>query len=215
MKSAARFKRLKLTVADVIKPMVVLLMLNVIVLTVWTVIDPLQRNTIVVSVDRIDRDLETFGVCGSDHGYIFLGVLCLINLGSLIVATIQAYQARNMSTELHESSYIFIAMALILLVSFIGVPVLFIARDNTQAYYFVTAGLVFVVCSSILLLIFVPKVCPFVSLHVMILCTYSYNTKCYILFYFSSSCQRFMRFTTVIAKAQQNTQRDAQRDAMV
>ena len=95
MKSAARFKRLTLTVADVMKPMAVLLMLNVIVLTVWTVIDPLQRNTIVVSVDRFDRDLETYGVCGSDHGLIFLAVLGVINLESLIVAIVQAYQARN------------------------------------------------------------------------------------------------------------------------
>lgn len=60
---------------------------------------------------------------------------------------------RNISTELQESSYIFIAMALILFV-----PVLVIARDNVAAFYFVTAGLVFVVCSFILLLIFIPKV---------------------------------------------------------
>lgn len=158
MKSAVKMRRLKLTVTDVMKPMVVLLVINVAVLTLWTVIDPLQRNTIVVSQDKFGRNVETFGVCGSDHGYIFLAVLCVINLGSLIFAVVQAYRARIISTELQESTYIFVAMALILLVSFIGVPVLFIARDNTSAYYFVMAGLIFVVCSSILLLIFVPKV---------------------------------------------------------
>ena len=142
MKYAARFKRSKLTVADVIKPIVALLMLNVIVLTAWTVIDPLQHNTKVVSVDPFGRELETLGVCSSEHGLIFTATLCVINLGSLIVATIQAYQARNISTEqLQESSYIFIAMALILLASFMGVPIIVIARDNTTAYYFVTAVL--------------------------------------------------------------------------
>ena len=141
MKYTARFKRLKLTVADVIKPMVALLMLNVIVLTACTVIDPLQHTTKVVSVDPFGRELETLGVCSSEHGLIFTATLCVINLGSLIVATIQAYQARNISTELQESSYIFIAMALILLTSFMGVPIIVIARDNTTAYYFVTAVL--------------------------------------------------------------------------
>ena len=69
-----------------------------------------------------------------------------------------AYRARNIATELQESNYIFTAMALILLVSFIGVPVVIIARENVSAFYFVSAGLIFVVCQAILLLIFVPKV---------------------------------------------------------
>jgi len=48
-------------------------------------------------------------------------------------------------------------MALILLVSFIGIPVIIIARENVSAYYFVSSGLIFVICASILLLIFAPK----------------------------------------------------------
>lgn len=157
MKSATKFKRIKLTPVDVIKPMVALLILNVIVLTVWTVTDPLVRETIVVSKDTFDRNVETYGVCSSEHGSIFLAVLCIINIGSLLFAVIEAYKARNISTELQESSYIFTAMAIILLVSFIGVPVLIIAHE-TNAYYFVVVGIVFVVCSSILLLIFIPKI---------------------------------------------------------
>jgi hypothetical protein len=46
----------------------------------------------------------------------------------------------------------------ILLVAFIGVPVLIIARDNTNSRVFVTSGIIFVMCSLILLLIFVPKI---------------------------------------------------------
>ena len=47
----------------------------------------------------------------------FLGVLGVINAGSLLVALYQAWQARKVSTDLQESSYIFIAMALVLMVS--------------------------------------------------------------------------------------------------
>lgn len=158
MKSATKCKRMKLTPVDVIKPMVVLLILNVIVLTVWSVIDPLVHETIVVSKDAFFRHVETYGVCRSDYQVIFLAILCVINIGSLLYAVIEAYKARKISTELQESSYIFIAMAIILLVSFMGVPVLIISQANSAAYYFVVVSIVFVVCSSILLLIFIPKV---------------------------------------------------------
>lgn len=85
-------------------------------------------------------------------------MLGVLNLGLLLCAVFMAYRARNIATELQESNYIFSAMALILLVSFIGVPVIIIARENVSAFYFVSTGLIFVVCQAILLLIFVPKV---------------------------------------------------------
>jgi hypothetical protein len=42
-------------------------------------------------------------------------------------------------------------------VSAIGLPPLFLVRENPTAYIFVKSGILFVVCMSILLLIFVPK----------------------------------------------------------
>jgi len=140
------------------KSMLVLLMLNVAVLSVWTVIDPLHRRTVVLTQDPFLRHVETYGVCRSEHDSVFLLILCLINLGSLLFALFQAYMARNISTDFQESNYIFLAMAFILLVFFIGFPVMIIAHDNVAASFFLKAGVVFVVCSTILLLIFIPKV---------------------------------------------------------
>ena len=88
---------------------------------------------------------------------IFLGVLASINAGSLIVALWQAYLARNVSTDLQESSYIFVAMALILMVAFIGVPVIIISIGNNAVSYFISAYVIFAICMSILVLIYVPK----------------------------------------------------------
>lgn len=158
MRSAAKFKRIKLTPFDVMKPMIALLFLNIVVLTVWTAADPLQREVIVVSRDPFFRNLETYSVCSSDHSSIFVAMLGVINLGSLGFSVVQAYQARNISTELSESTYIFRAMCLILYGSFLGIPIVIIARDNAEAYYFVVTGLIFVICSSVLLLIFMPKI---------------------------------------------------------
>ena len=140
------------------KPMVTLLLINIIVLALWTAIDPLKRETIVEEQDPFGRDVETYGMCMSEDATVFLAILFVINIGSLLFALFQAYKARNISTEFQETQYIMGAMALILFVSFIGIPVMVLARENTAAFYFVTAGLIFVVCISIQLLIFVPKV---------------------------------------------------------
>ena len=60
MKHAARFRRIKLTPTDVMKPMAVLLFLNVVVLTCWTILDPLHSEAVVISQDQFLRDLETY-----------------------------------------------------------------------------------------------------------------------------------------------------------
>lgn len=61
MNNAARYRRVKITPADVMKPMIVLLLVNIVILTVWTVVDPSQRETIVVAQDPFLRDIETYG----------------------------------------------------------------------------------------------------------------------------------------------------------
>ena len=148
---------MKITAVDVMKPMVNLLLLNIIVLSIWTAADPLKHKTVVVTQDIFLRNSETYGMCYSDNGTIYLAILGMINLGSLLFALFEAYQARKLSSDFQESGYIFMSMALIFFVSFVGIPVMVIARDNPAASYFVTASLVFVVCTSTLLLMFVPK----------------------------------------------------------
>jgi len=158
MRSAKKFKRIKLTPGDVMKPMIALLFLNIGVLTVWTAIDPLVSLTIVDKRDDFDRVTESYDICDSNHYSIFISVLGVINLGSVIFALTEAYQARDISTELSESKYIFKVMYVILYGSFLGIPILFIAKEVIKAYYFVWAGLIFLICSSIFALIFRPKI---------------------------------------------------------
>jgi len=137
--------------------MIALLLLNIVVLTVWTVVDPLQHETIIIAQDVFKRNLETNGVCKSSYSSIFIALLCAINMGSLLYSVFQAYKARNISTELQESTYIFAAMMLILLVSFLGIPVIAMNSTDVAAFFFVSSSIIFAVCCSILLLIFLPK----------------------------------------------------------
>lgn len=110
MNNAAKFKRIKLTPADVMKPMIALLFVNIILLTVWTIIDPRNYHIVYVDLDDFGRVVETKSSCSSEHQIIFMGVLGGINLGSLAFTLVQAYQARKISTEYSESNCIFVAM---------------------------------------------------------------------------------------------------------
>ena len=82
----------------------------------------------------------------------------VLNLGALCFCVQQAYQARRISLEYAESEYIFKSMMSILMFLLIGIPVLILAQDNREAYFFVSSAIIFLSSSLILLLIFLPKV---------------------------------------------------------
>ena len=136
MRNAAAFKRVKVTALDVAKPMILLLLINIIILTVWTAIDPQKSETIVLQANSFDQPTATESTCSSEHDSIFLAMLGIINLGALLIAFVEAYLARNISVELSESAYIMKAISIILLVSFIGIPVIIIARENVSTKWY-------------------------------------------------------------------------------
>jgi len=69
----------------------------------------------------------------------------------------QSWVSRNLATEFQESDQVFKALLMILLVSFVGMPVIFISRDNPDANLFLGSAIVFVICVSILAQLFLPK----------------------------------------------------------
>ena len=79
---------------------------------------------------------------------------------ALVVVNVQAYKARgiNINDELAKSYNIGLATLLMLQISIAGVPLLVIVYNDPYAYSFVWCGIIFTVCSTILLLMFVPKI---------------------------------------------------------
>lgn len=84
-----------------------------------------------------------------------------VNFVLLCYCMFVAWKAREISTELSESDFIFRAMAVILLVCFIGIPVIILAKQNPAAFFYVCSSIIFVTAAAILLLIFHPKVSAF------------------------------------------------------
>mmetsp|Transcript_4839 Transcript_4839/g.9945 ORF Transcript_4839/g.9945 Transcript_4839/m.9945 type:complete len:996 (+) Transcript_4839:50-3037(+) len=158
VQQSAHFRRVRVTVKDVVKPMVCHLGANFLVLSLMTTLNPRQWEIRVVSRDSYGRDLETYGKCSDDGILPYAIVLLSLNFGAIVFAIYQAWRARNISTEYSESAYIFIVFNSILLVGFVGGPVLALAYDNPSASMFVGSAIIFVACCSTLLWIFVPKI---------------------------------------------------------
>ena len=162
-KSKDRFVKVKVTERDVMIPFIVLLFLNILVLSLWSALAPLHYVRLPnPGTDDWNRVISTYGACQSETdrkgGSVpYLVILGAINLGVIIMANVQAYQARGIQSEFSESKYIALVMASFLQSICIGCPILFLVNDNPQAYYLVMVFMIFLTCMAILLLIFVPK----------------------------------------------------------
>lgn len=154
-------RRITVTAQDVLIPFVVLLSLNTIILTLWTVLDPLTyvRHDL-PGMDGWNRVIATYGSCQSNHVEYYLIPLACINLSVLLMANYQAYQARqqNIQSEFAEAKYIGIAMASLLQAMLSGIPILFVVRQSPQAYYLVLCFMIFIISAVVLIVIFVPKI---------------------------------------------------------
>lgn len=153
-------RRVVITKWDVLKPFVLLLVANVVILICWTLIDPLVYVRLdAPGVDEWNRVIETYGHCKSQGSALpYIIPLAVLNVGLLILANYQAFQARNLEKEYHESQYIFIAMASLLQLVVIGAPILLLVRDEPVAWYLTIASMIFFISHGILLLIFIPKI---------------------------------------------------------
>ena len=150
-----QMRRVKVKETDVILPFAILMTANIAVLLAWTIVDPLKW----VRTEPDDQN-QSHGFCQADDqtAYKFLIPIGVINALALILANVQAFRARNVSTEYSESSYIFFAMLSLLQALIIGVPLLIIVNDNDVSRYFIWCGIIFVITTAILGFIFGPKI---------------------------------------------------------
>ena len=154
------FQRIKVSAMDVGRPIILVLLANLAILTLWTVLAPLQCETEFLDWDKFGRPTESRGYCVSENeteSIAFSVTLAIFTFGPVIFAVYEAYKARHISTEFSETEYILKALVVIVLACFIGVPVWIIANDNPSASFFAAVAINFAICMSILLFIFGPK----------------------------------------------------------
>jgi len=154
------FTRLKVEPKDVLAPFAVLMVLNVLVLSLWTGLSPLVwERTYVGIIDKYGRQLQSVGMCSAEtkHWAPYTSVLLIINMTMVVLASIQAYRARRLSVEYSESKWVAIIYAVILQAVAIGIPLMVIASHDPTISFVVKAGLVVILSITFLLVMFVPK----------------------------------------------------------
>ena len=154
LRASETFRRVTISEKDVLVPFVIIFSLNVIMLLLMTLLDPMRWQ-------RVNKnENESFGTCWRSGGttqIVLFALIVAVNLSAVVLANIQAFRARGMSDEYSESRYIGFALGGMLQVFMVGVPVLFLVEESPPAFFLVASSTVFLVSISLLLLIAVPK----------------------------------------------------------
>jgi hypothetical protein len=156
VRNALAFRSVKVSEKDVMLPFAVLFTCNLVLMTVWTLVDPLIWKRIQTS------STESYGACRvgdteSSTWKAIVSFVAVLNGVALIGANVEAYKARNVDTEFGESHYIGLIMGSYLQVVAVGLPLFFLVNDNPTARFFLLSSMVFLMSISVLLLLFIPK----------------------------------------------------------
>ena len=155
------FRRIKIRPVDALRPFLVLFILNISLLTAWTVVDPWQWERVDgAGEDRYGRVTDSYGECKSSNyplSLTFAILLAAVNFIPVILAIYLSYRARNLPSEFNESRFVTLSMASLLEAGLIGLPIVIMTREEPTAFFMARSLVIFVVCFVVLLFMFVPK----------------------------------------------------------
>ncbi|CAB9521755.1 Gamma-aminobutyric acid (GABA) B receptor [Seminavis robusta] len=162
MNSGTGFRRVQIKARDVMKPTVVLIAINLIILTSWSASPwrmSWQRITNENHVDKFGRSEESYGACrpGGNYHFFFTTPLVLTNAIILGMTTFQSYRARELPSEFSETAYMALSMISLSETFLLGIMIVFPVLDQPTAFYLLSSMLFFVGCCSILGPMFLPK----------------------------------------------------------
>ena len=155
-RAAEQMQRLQVTRRETVSIVGAILWMDMAILTVWTVTDPLEWKRTVLIRDKYGTPLSSVGYCVSDHWVAFAGAIGTFHLVLLVMACYMCYVARNLPTLFSEGKYLAIAMISNVQIFVLAVPVLVILGDNmdTQASFFVKSMAIWANDLVVVLLIF-------------------------------------------------------------
>eukprot|EP00934_Nitzschia_sp_Nitz4_P004405 Nitzschia sp. Nitz4//scaffold65_size103378//56010//59639//NITZ4_004469-RA/size103378-processed-gene-0.51-mRNA-1//-1//CDS//3329556249//4395//frame0 len=151
-----QFRKSEVREIDVVLLPVMAVLVNIVLLVIWTIGDPLQWKRIEVQ----GQPWNTYGTCQLGDGtlaHVMFSLVLVLCGVSLLLTMWQAFRARNIGSEFSESKFIGIAVFSWVQLSLVGVPLMFLVDEaNVVARYSLVVGLVTAVCMTMLLLTFLP-----------------------------------------------------------
>mmetsp|Transcript_26569 Transcript_26569/g.33836 ORF Transcript_26569/g.33836 Transcript_26569/m.33836 type:complete len:839 (-) Transcript_26569:94-2610(-) len=154
--AASKMKRRKIETKDVLSIMVVVLVIETSILLSFQFVSPLKWEREVLD-DINGIAIESVGHCESESGWWFFASLVGFNILCLFYALILCFQTKHIPSDFSESSHIFLSVMFMFQVLVLAVPVSAMVRDNTNVFYFMRAGAIFLQNFTVLCIIFGPK----------------------------------------------------------
>ena len=149
-----QFTRRKIEIKQVVGPMVGLVISAIVILILWTVLDPFKWTREEIN----DFTGESIGSCESKDTIAYVLPLIIVMLVPAILTAIMAHKTKDVDETYTESSWIFIMIILQMEVVMVAAPVVVILRDVSSDGKYL--GLVFMLWTfpmTALALIFFPK----------------------------------------------------------
>jgi ABC-type glycerol-3-phosphate transport system substrate-binding protein len=146
---------------DALKGCIRVLLLNGIILFLWTLIDPLKwvRSEVTDGVTYSDGTVETYGACRGENFNIlgFALALFFFNLILCLIGTLQAFKCRFLVLEYNEMQWLPLSLFPFFESWVVGCPILFFVREDPTTTFVVLA--IVIAASSIAgtLAVFAPK----------------------------------------------------------
>lgn len=149
-----QFRRHAVTMKNAIIPLLIMLGITIVILTVWTVVDPWTWTRIKVS----EVPYVTYGECRSAHFWAFFGPL----MGLLVVAEVLtawfAWKTADVSDDFADGSTAVYAIVTQIQAWVIGVPIMAVLNNSSaNAMYFGRVLLIWIFSISSVVLVVGPK----------------------------------------------------------
>jgi hypothetical protein len=150
-----QFRRhIKVTVRNVLGPLVALLVATLAILVAWTVLDPWTWERAVVS----ELPYETYGECGNDRLWAFVGPLMGLLIFAEGTSAFFAWKTANVTDDFNDSSSIFFAICTHMQAWAIGVPILAVlGNSSSDATYLGRVLLIWIFSVSSIACVVYPK----------------------------------------------------------
>ncbi|CAB9510575.1 Gamma-aminobutyric acid (GABA) B receptor [Seminavis robusta] len=162
MRSGSQLRRVKVKPKDVIRPFVILISINLILLTAWTA-SPYRlqwHRQPMDNYDRFGRSVESYGGCRAEGGLlylIFLVPLALANVAVLLITTVESWRGRKLPSQFSESKFVLVSLISLCETFALGATTLLAVLDNPTARFVVMSLVLTIASCAILIPLFLPK----------------------------------------------------------
>ncbi|KAK2166254.1 hypothetical protein LSH36_40g05026 [Paralvinella palmiformis] len=144
----------------------ILVCLDVTVLAVWEIVDPLLLKFHNKTMEQIPDPVNDNQVlipqtrfCESPHMWYFVGIIYAIKGLLLVFGAFLAFETRKVTVPaLNDSKFIGISVYNVVVLCLIGVPIALVMKEQVDASYALISLFIFFATSMTVCLVFVPKI---------------------------------------------------------